>query len=121
MSRIEVITSVERRRRWSSSDKARLVAAMDEPGAIMTEIARRAGVDVSLLYRWRRQLAAPREAPTFIPVTVASEERELESAPVPAPAMITIAFGTQVRMTIEGAPDAATLSTVIGALAGRDR
>ena len=58
MNRIEVITSVERRRRWSMAEKARLVAAMDEPGAVVTEIARAAGVDVSLLYRWRRQLAA---------------------------------------------------------------
>ena len=73
MSRIEVITSVERRRRWSAAEKARLVAAMDEPGAVVTEIARGAGVDVSLLYRWRRQLARPREAQTFVPVTVTEE------------------------------------------------
>jgi transposase len=33
MDRIEVITSVERRRRWSRAEKARLVAAMEEPGA----------------------------------------------------------------------------------------
>ncbi len=62
MSRIEVITSVERRRRWSASDKARLVAAMEEPGAIVTEVARKGGVDASLLYRWRRQLAALTDA-----------------------------------------------------------
>ena len=30
MDRIEVITSVERRRRWSAAEKARLVAAMDD-------------------------------------------------------------------------------------------
>ena len=53
MNRIGVFTSVERRRRWSSADKARLVAAMEEPCAIVKEIARRAGVDPSLLYRWR--------------------------------------------------------------------
>ena len=128
MNRIEVITSVERRRRWSTAEKARLVAAMDEPGAVVTEIARAAGVDVSLLYRWRRQLAATREAPTFVPLMVASDASEPESvtapvsssAPWPAPASITIAFGAQVRMTIEGAPDAATLSSVIGALMTRD-
>ena len=32
MNWIEVITSVERRRRWSMADKARLVAAMNAPG-----------------------------------------------------------------------------------------
>ncbi len=36
---IEVITSVERRRRWSRSDKERLVAACLELGASVSEIA----------------------------------------------------------------------------------
>ena len=129
MNRVEVITSVERRRRWSMAEKARLVAAMDEPDAVVTEIARAAGADVSLLYRWRRQLAATREAPAFAPLMVAFDASEPESAiapvspsaPSPAPASITVAFGAQVRMTIEGAPDAATLSRVIGALTARDR
>ena len=40
---IEVITSVERRRRWSREDKERLVAACLEPGAVLSEIARAAG------------------------------------------------------------------------------
>ena len=43
MDRIEVITSVERRRRWSTAEKARLVAAMNKPGAVVSEMARRAG------------------------------------------------------------------------------
>ena len=55
--RIEVITSVEWHRRWGAEDKAHLVAAMNEPGAVVTEIARGAGVDASLLYRWRRHFA----------------------------------------------------------------
>ena len=70
IDRIEVITSVERRRRWSPTDKARLVAAMNGPGAVATEIARNEGVDVSLLYRWRRQLAAECETPAFVPLRV---------------------------------------------------
>ena len=115
MSRIEVITSVERRQRWSRADKARLVAAMEEPDAVVTEIARKAGVDASLLYRWRRQLAAPRAMPEFIPVKVTREEAQ-EPARTPPRATITLAFGAHVRVTVEGAPDSATLSTVIGAL-----
>ena len=57
---------------------------------------------------------------TFVPVTVA-EEPEAARAPAPARAMITIGFGAQVRMTIEDAPDGATLATAIGALAARGR
>ena len=130
MDRIEVITSVERRRRWSAAEKARLVAAMSEPGAVVTEIARRAEVSASLLYRWRRDLRGARETPTFVPVRVASEASDEGSAsapactppaPPPARSSITIAFGVEVRMTIDGAPDAATLANVIGTLTARDR
>ena len=134
MDRIEVITSVERRRRWSAAEKARLVAAMDEPGAVVTEIARNAEVCASLLYRWRRELMARCTMPTFVPVRVAPEEGDEvpasaptctppspPSPPTPARSSITIAFGDEVRLTIEGAPDASTLSKVIGALRAPDR
>ncbi|TIV08705.1 MAG: hypothetical protein E5V94_08470, partial [Mesorhizobium sp.] len=53
---IEVITSVERRRRWSREEKERLVAATFEPGASVSEIARSAGIHVSQLFRWRKEL-----------------------------------------------------------------
>jgi len=128
--RIEVITSVERRRRWGAEDKGRLVAAMNAPGAVVTEIAHSAGVSASLLYRWRRQLAAAGGRPAFVPVRVAivtadsaTTRPAAEPAPSPmpsrGPASITIALGAQVRVTIEGAPDAATLSSVMGALTAR--
>ena len=127
MNRIEVVTSVERRRRWSAADKARLVAAINERGAVASEIARDAGVDVSLLYRWRRQLTGGSDTPLFVPVQVTPEPDNLAPmrAPVcelPAPPpSASIAIGAQVRVTVEGAPDAATLTRVIGALRGRDR
>jgi len=130
MDRVEIITSVERRRRWSAAEKARLVAAMDEPGAVVTDIARREGVVASLLYRWRRQFAAERETAAFVPVRVAADLDETAavtallgvSPPTPAPtSSITIAFGDEVRVVIEGAPDAATLANVIGAVRAQNR
>jgi transposase-like protein len=83
MNRIEVITSVERRRRWSRAEKERWVGALEEPGAVAAEIARAAGVDRSLLYRWRQQLAASREVPCFVPVAIAdaAPERVVELSP----------------------------------------
>ena len=54
--RVEVITSVERRRRWSRAEKERLVAASLEPGASVSLIAREAGIHPSQLYGWRRQM-----------------------------------------------------------------
>ena len=38
--RVEVITSVERRRCWSAAEKERLVAASLEPGAVASALAR---------------------------------------------------------------------------------
>jgi transposase len=55
--RIEVITRTERRRRWSSADKVRLVMATREPGATVSSVAREHGVSESLLYSWRGRLA----------------------------------------------------------------
>ncbi|XYK79020.1 MAG: transposase [Labrenzia sp.] len=52
---IKVITSVERRRRWTQADKERLVAACLEPGASVSEVARAARCHVSQLIRWRMQ------------------------------------------------------------------
>ena len=42
---IEVITSVERRRRWSRAEKERIVAAAMEPGAVASEVARAARIE----------------------------------------------------------------------------
>jgi transposase-like protein len=53
---IEVITSVERRRRWSRAEKERIVAAALEPGAVASTVAREAGIHASQLYRWRQEL-----------------------------------------------------------------
>ena len=52
---IEVITSVQRRRRWSMAEKEQLVAASLEPGAGVSAVARDAGIQPGQLYGWRRQ------------------------------------------------------------------
>ncbi|MGO8061461.1 transposase [Rhizobium johnstonii] len=83
---IEVITSVERRRRWSHEDKERLVAACLELGAVLSEIARAAGIHVSQLFRWRKELCQiegaeeTETASTLVPVVV-SEARSILTTP----------------------------------------
>ena len=54
--RIEVITGVERRRRWTAEEKARIVAESSRPGVCISEVARRHGVSRSLLFNWRREM-----------------------------------------------------------------
>jgi transposase len=119
MNRIEVITSIERRRRWSRAEKEHWVSALMEPGANASDVARQAGVDRGLLYRWRQQLAASHDVPSFVPVTIAPAAPERASEPPLA--AITIEFGARVRMRIEGTLDAETLTKVVGVLSSAER
>ena len=70
--RVEIITSVQRRRRWNSAEKRQLVAESLEPGASVSVVAREAGIHPSQLYGWRRQLSARRSAAREVPRTSAS-------------------------------------------------
>ncbi|HYQ07918.1 MAG TPA: transposase [Xanthobacteraceae bacterium] len=118
-TQVEVITSVQRRRRWAISEKERIVAAALEPGAVASEVARAAGIHVSQLFRWRQQLCgAERAAPRFAPVAVVPEPSAGSATET-----IEIEFGRGVRMRIIGACDASIVKVMVGALAkiGRRR
>jgi len=76
---VEVLTGVERRRRWSYEEKVRLVEETLSPGVTVSEVARRHGVAQSLLFTWRRQaregrLGGPEAAPHLVPVRIAVTE-----------------------------------------------
>jgi transposase len=62
--RIEVITGARRRRSWSESEKARIVAESAAPEANVSEVARRNGVSRGLLTVWRRQARLERREGT---------------------------------------------------------
>ena len=111
--RVEVITSVERRRRWSAAEKERLVAASLQPGASVSAVAREAGIHASQLYGWRRQLGAQRR-PSFAAVRIAPEP--VPGGP-PAAGLIEIEFANGARLRIAGGADAVLVSTVIKTLA----
>jgi transposase len=51
---VEVITTDQRRRRWSVQEKAALVRRTYEPGMSVSLVARQEGVAASLLFQWRR-------------------------------------------------------------------
>jgi transposase len=113
---VEVITSVERRRRWSRAEKERLVAAALEPGAVASEIARAAGIHTSQLFRWRQQLCQRTQIPApFNPVAITAEPafpKLTEQA-----GTIEIELATGGRMRISGAVDARTVAALMKALA----
>jgi transposase len=110
---IEVVTSVQRRRRWPRAEKERIVAAAMAPGAVASEVARAAGIHVSQLFRWRQELCKRDAAPTFAAVTVAPSALP--------PGVIEVEFATGARLRIGGPIDAATVSAAITALARSER
>ena len=52
--RVEIITAVQRRRRWTAAQKMRIVEETLEPGATVSEVARRHEVAPNQLFTWRR-------------------------------------------------------------------
>ena len=81
--RVEVLTGPGRRRSWSDDEKARIVAKTAEPGAKVTEVARRWQVSPQQVFDWRRQARKALESatttagPSFVSV--------VPEPPVPAP------------------------------------
>ena len=74
---MEIITGVERRRRWRLEEKLRIVAEVEQSGASFAEVARRHEVSRGLLWNWRRQVRrgelAPQPTPMFMPVRITAE------------------------------------------------
>jgi transposase-like protein len=54
---VEVITAVQRCRRWSAAEKMRMVEESLEPGASVSLVARRRGVNPNQIFTWRRLAA----------------------------------------------------------------
>ena len=100
MSQVTIISGVERRRVWTDDQKRLLVAAACEPGASVAEIARRADLRPSQLYRWRRDLAQP-VSPRFAAVTVSSQP---EPEPVAGCAVVLEIGGAVLRIAADAPP-----------------
>jgi transposase len=128
---MEIITGVERRRRWRDEEKLRILAELDEPGARFNDVARRHDVSRGLLWQWRdaqRRGKLVAETPGFVPLRIVPElaapEPQGSMAAVPidpereADSRIEIVLpdGTAVRVT-EGI-SAAVLRRVLAALRG---
>ncbi len=94
LRRIEVITGVGRRRRWTDEEKAWIVAESLDPATTVSAVARRYGLHANQLFTWRQQLAAPsaRGPPAFVPVLMAEDG----APPSEVAGRIEIALGSAV-------------------------
>ena len=86
---VEVVTRGERRRMWSDEQKRLVVLEAMQPGARVTEVARRWGVGTGLIYTWRRQMQqgelGTMPVPAFAELTVTPPPAMAEPEPVAAP------------------------------------
>ena len=53
-SRVEVVTSVQRRRRWTPEQKLEIVKQTNEPGSSVSMVARQFGISAAQLFQWRK-------------------------------------------------------------------
>jgi len=131
--RFEVFTGTGRRRDWSDDDKARIVGESYEPGATVSEVARRHALSPQQLFGWRRlwrqapEALPQASAPMFVPAVI--DDARPAPAPVRQPttrrrrtvarpsAGIEIEIdGVVVRIGTGASPK--TIAAVIGALKG---
>jgi len=94
---MEILSGMERRRRWRLEEKLRIVAEAEAPGSVFAHVARRHDVSRGQLWTWRHQvrngeLSPAPVVPEFLPVRVLESEgsagRRVKSAdkPMDAPA-----------------------------------
>ena len=61
--RQEILTGVERRRRWSTEEKLRILGEVGVEGATVSDVARRHDITRQHLYQWRREMRGKGLAP----------------------------------------------------------
>lgn len=53
-NRVEVVTSVQRRRRWTPEQKLEIVKQTNETGNSVSMVARQFGISAAQLFQWRK-------------------------------------------------------------------
>ena len=119
--RIEVITGVGRRRRWTVEAKARIVAESCVDGASVSEVARRHGIRPQQLFGWRHQARAggltgnADRPPAFVPIAAQASCGSMRVATGAAGSAIEIEIAgaiVRVRGSVPGAVLAEVLTAV---------
>lgn len=127
MTTVTVLSGPERRRRWTTAEKLRIVEESLAPGASVVEVARRHDVHRNLVTVWRRQartgllacgpepMQGQDDEVRFAAVSIAPDRQPL-TVPSGTCGAIEIEFAAGARMRITGVVDAATLKAAVAAL-----
>jgi transposase len=118
--RIELLTGPARRRRWSAEEKARVVEETLEPGARVSEVARRWQVCPQQVFAWRHAArrngvstvreTANSEVASFVPIVADTTVSE----PLPTPVIEVKLAGAVVQVSC--GMDSALLTLVLRAI-----
>jgi transposase len=137
MTEVEIVTRVERRRKWTIEEKAALLAEVEAEGGKVKLIAPRHRISESLLYNWRSAWKAAAAAATgpsgaiaFVPLGVLGEANGAASAALsPAEPLrqrrredkagaIEIALPNGARVSVDAFVNEKALSRVLRAMKG---
>jgi transposase len=118
--RQEILTGVERRRRWSDEDKLAIVSEVGVDGARVADVARRHDLSRPQLYQWRRELARKGlisiEATVFLPVT--SEQPGPDEMPAARAHTIELGLAKGRKLTVGSDVPAVVLQRLIRVVEG---
>jgi len=125
----EVLTGPERRRRWSTEEKLRILGQSVAPGSSVSLVCRMHGISSGQLYTWRKQFRTG-ELTGFAPIALAEAPVEQLPAPAiapaskasvipteaPAPGTIEVELPSGVKLRLKGNVEEAALRRVLSAL-----
>ena len=131
MSRVELITRGEPRRRWSTEQKQAIAAKSFEPGVSSMDVAREYGISSGLISTWRKALLAAQPNSTdavgqFARVQIATPQQAKASLDPPTrteprsrpPSLIEIVLPDGIVMRMDAQIDPRSLRRVLAALRG---
>jgi transposase len=123
--RLDIISMVERRRKWPAGTKARIMEEALVPGATVAEVTARNGIGRSQIYAWLRQAregrlrgisVAPLSCSSFVPVRVEEPASALPPASRRGASAVEIALGNGRIVKVDETIDPAVLARIVNAL-----
>ena len=83
--RVEIISTVARRRRWTIEEKVAILDEASQPRASITAVADRHGISRNLIYLWRRQAREGSMPGVTVTPAQSTSQRRTRGRPKPQP------------------------------------
>jgi transposase len=115
MGQVTLISGRERRRRWTSEERNRILSAISAPGAVVAEVARREDICTSLVYKWRREARKAEKLPSFASVVIEASPPAPRPGNAHEPGVITVELN-EARVRICAKAPTALISATLKAL-----